>query len=125
MLFARGIRSRGMIGLRLERQSDVARPGGTLLPRDRRGRAVDARRARRCGRDEVVVLDLRRASSAQPSVDRGATGASSRSFHFVCSCGTEASSDFVYGWSGLPKTRSVAPISTTAPRRRIIVRSLM
>ena len=31
------------------------------------------------------------------------------SAHFVCSCGTDARRDFVYGWTGFPKTRSVAP----------------
>src|SRR5581483_159642 len=45
--------------------------------------------------------------------------------HFVWRCGTAARSALVYGCCGLPNTFAVAPDSTTAPRRRITVRSLM
>ena len=59
------------------------------------------------------------------TVASGAPIPASTSFHFVWSCGTDARSVFVYGWTGFPNTSSVAPISTRLPRRRIIVLSLM
>ena len=70
-------------------------------------------------------LELGRWAPPPFTVASVAPSPASTSFHFVWSCGTDARSVFVYGWTGFPNTSSVAPISTTLPRRRIIVLSLM
>ena len=109
MLFARGIASRAMIGLRLERQRTALEPVGRSSQgiAASRGLAVVLLHERR---HEVVVLDLdETAFGVGPDLGRRARGlrSSSSSCHVLWSCGTDARSDFVYGWSGLPNTRSV------------------
>ena len=125
MLFARGIRSRGMTGLRLERQTTSLEPAG----RSSHGIAAGAPPGRTAARLVMRRPTTRRSGRPRPARAarrrRRRPGRRGVSAHFVCSCGTEASSDLRVRVQRVAEDRSVAPISTTLPWRRITARSRM
>ena len=95
-----------------------------------RGAAVERAAARGLASDghQVAVLDLGERRRVERPLERRfgqAAGRAPAPSQRRPRRGTDASSIRVYGCCGLPYTFSVSPISTTAPRRRITVRSLM
>src|SRR5581483_6179307 len=101
---------------------DLTRPLAAVLPRQRCERGGHAATRTRCSESTSTS----RASSASTTTATSAAAYSaSTSSQRRSRCGTEASSDLVYGCRGSPNTLRVRPLSTTTPRRRISVRSLM